>query len=348
MNEDHARVAIPARYALNTAIRRMRAIWDEGRHDYWSGEIASMVGRRKVTGEGIRTAIGMIDRDIVVSSAIREGTRLGKPSLTVDMIRMQPVTLVPRDDATRTDREIILLRRDVISQRGQEVDIRSGPLGIALDRHAAERIYERERCTHDEIVQRLRDDLAGLVRTVAFCRAAGVVKRLEGRSASDPLAAGEAALVPMGAGALVVEATRVDTYAGIARRTLARLPASKVTNAAVDPLVMVDAAPIEGSPAVGVMQMVGVTYLSDDLLRPEQRDCLALLEDAMEAAGHLVDEAAAALGTISMPHEPPVVLPAMPPVEPRLMALLARNVRRNRSPAIWTGNVPPRRRRTGG
>lgn len=344
MTDEPANVAIPAKYALNNALRRMRTIWDENRIDYWAREIASMVKRRKVTGDGIRKAVGTIDPDIIVSLNCDAGSRLGRPSLTVDMVRMQPVTLIPRNSVRRHEREIIILRRDIITQRGQEIDVRSGPMGIALDRHAAERIYDRENCTHDQIVQRLRDDLGGLIRTVAFIRAVHLIKRLENRPEGSPLAAGEVSFVPMGEGALILEAMQVDSYTGIARRTLIRNPATRITTACADRLIMADAEPIAGNPASGLMLMTGVTYLSKDLLRLEQRDCLALIEDEMAAAAAIVDKAADMLGRVSMPHEQPVVLPTLPAPSPRIIQLMARNVGRNRSPGVWVGNAPPRRR----
>lgn len=336
-------VAIPARYALNTALRRMRAIWDEGREDYWTREIVSMVKKRQVTGDGVEAAVRTIDPDIVVSMDVTKGRRLGRPSRIIDMIRMQPMTLTARDQSGAGTREIILLRRDLITQRDQEIEVRSGDVGIALDRHAAERIYQRERCTHDEIVKRLRDDLRGMVRAIAFCRASRIINGWEADGTSGSIRPGAAAFVPMGAGALIVEAMQVDVAANTSRRTLVKRPASTLKIARNDPGIVLPAAAVDGHDAVGIVQMVGMTYLSDDLLRPEQRDYLALFEDAMEEAGDKVDMAARILGSVAMAHEPAPALPVMPEPGERIINLLRRNVRRRHDATAWLELRPKKR-----
>lgn len=337
-----AGITIPARYALNTALREMGAIWDEKRPDYWTQGISDMVKAGRVTANGLKDAIARIDPAIILSMARSDMKRLGKTVPVFDIIRMQPLRIHPRHGPDQENpREIIMLRRDVVTQRDREVDIRSGNMGIALDRHAAERLYERERCTPDEIVGRLRGDMAHLVRTVAFARASGIIKRARGTDAGETgISPGEATFVPMGKGALVVEALQLDVNGITARRTLVRRTGTVITVAGHDPQMTRETEPLDGHPAVGLIEMTGITYLSEDMLRPDQRDYLALFEDAMEAVD--IEALTDTVGAVAMPHERHRGFPAVPAPAPRLMTLLRENVRRNKQPTTWRGH--PHRR----
>ena len=328
-------VRIPARYALNALLREISSIWNEDQANYWTHAIVEMVKSGRVTIAGIEGAIDRVDPRIVVSMTRRDGRRLGKPQPVFDMVRMQLSNVVPRDALPGANlRQILMLRRDVIAPRGKEVDIRSGGLGVAIDRHAIERLYERENCTPGELLDRLRSDLSRLAGDVAYARAAGLIKRRKG-SGDDrtDIRPGEMALVPMGAGVLVMEALQLDVTGITARRVLVRQPESRITAAQHDQETTVPARPMDGKPAIGLIVMTGITYLADDMLRMGQRDYLALYEDMTEHVDR--DALGNSLGRVFLPHERRPPAPSMPPQNDRMMRLLRENVNRNKKPVAW-------------
>lgn len=329
-----ALAAVPARYAMNALLRDVSAIWDEGRTDYWTQGIVDMVERGRVTDAGIEEALARIDPRILLWQSRMEGRRLGRPANIHEIVRMQPVGIRPREGGE--DRRIIVLRRDVLSPRDREVDVRTGNLGIAIARHAVERLHEREACLPNQLLERLRRDMRHLARTVAFARAAGLVKGAKGRDPDDRrILPGDATMVPMGKGALVVEAHRIDVTGYTQRRSLVKRPATKLTSGTPDADVTCEAPPMDGLPARGLVEMVGVTYLADDMLRLDQRDYLALFEDAMEAVD--CDAIVARCGQVVLPHERREPFPRVEGVSPKLVQLLRENVKRNPRHVVWRG-----------
>lgn len=323
---------VPARYAINAAFKEMYDIWDEDRSDYWMRRLTHLVLGGKVNADNVETIINSIDSRIRVSLERRIVKRVGKIETLFDLIRMQPLKIISRKKEEKTERkELIILRRDIISLKKRGIDIRSGYVGIALDRHAIERLYEREKLTCHGILDRLRSDMHQLIRHVAFARAAKLIKCA--RIGGQPLNPGNVTFLPMGNGALIVEALQIDCNGFVGRRTLIGKKDVSITVAHHHPEMRYPADPIDKMPTEGIIKMTGTTYLSDDLLRPDQRDCLALFEDALEDVD--TDALMALMGMVTLPHESHQDWPPTDVNSDKMMRLMRENVKRNKQAAPW-------------
>lgn len=332
MREDSPNFILPARYAFRAAMKTMEEIWNEKNPDYWIKAVKDMVARGAISAEETERIISGIDPRIMLSVKRAEHRRMGKVETTFDFMRMQPQSLIPRDAAEGVRaRQIIVLRRDVVTLKQKEIVATTGKVGVAMDRHAAERLYERGSCTQHQIFDRMKDGFRDMVRHMAFARAAGIIKTpREGGALMLP---GNATLLPLDEGMMCMEALCVDTSGLVARRALVRRGGTTYTSAQHRPETIFEAEPLDGRPAQGLSLMTGITYISGDLLRLDQLDYLALFEDAMK--GVPLDDLVEMMGRVALPHERHADWPIPPSPNEKMMRLLRENVKRNKDAIRW-------------
>lgn len=338
-SEPRTLAAVPAKYIVNAALRDIRrATTGKGDPDFWVRHVERMVEEGRTSGDALeRIMRERMPQAAVVDITRTDARRSGKPTTTIDVMLMRPETLVQRDNPLDTPRDVVILRRNTLVTRSNEVEMRGSPCGIGVDRHVLERLHEREGCTHETIGQRLKTDMADIASTISFAMAAGLVKRpMHAKDARDAPVhlPGTATQVPFGDGLLVTTSMQIDIQDGhrVCGRNVLRRRDTQTTYTRTHPDRRVPTDDIDGRPAEGHLITLGITYLSFDMLRPDQRDYQAIFQDEMER--HDLKALTADIGRTWMPHETPTPPPRIEVTE-RLHRLLNENVRRNDRSPRW-------------
>lgn len=264
------------RYGVRDFIRSIEMSWRGGMSDApW---IMSAQAALK-TRVRIRTAAEFIVNDILSGAAgqalmsyeMREGRRLGKPFVQIDSQIGQPAVL----ELDEREDEAIVLQDCVIRVEGDRTIGTFSPGRFLVTRHALERLYEREGVPTGGMPNAIRHTVADVRRSIAFATVAGLFlgevpdpNLLTGDSGT---AIGAVQLVPCSTGLLVVEVllsiSLKDDYP-IVRLETRRSGTFGRASPICDPM-FVDVVRNGVTAQVAPMHM-GRTYLSSDILRPEQ------------------------------------------------------------------------------
>lgn len=316
---------IPTRHAISTALRRIEAGWRPDSDEHWTRQAWDMIRRNRLTVGDMRRILqeGM-QRDTLVTCDERLRKRGSRTTTTFDVTRMCPDIFVADD----VEERVIVMRREICEVHRRNVEYRSTIAGIALHQHAIGRLYEREQLGHGDIIDRLRVDLARIETSTAFAHAAGLLISCDG----DTHAPGSAGAIPLGEGMLIIRAIEVAARnASTARVDLVERGAIRMAGAPHPDVV--NRHQVDGVEQTTHRLTLGITYLAYDDLRPEQRDYLAVFEDAM--ADHDLAAIASDIGRLWLPHEKPTPMPKVD-VPPRLHDLLRSWIRIGGRQAVYT------------
>lgn len=338
-----ATARIPARHAISQALRVIHSSTDlNGMDGHWMNDFrpSALKGRMDVdaleadlrAGPTATSLTGLVRRD---------GRRLGKPQSMFHVGRLVTDRFVMHDGDrgwTAGEQQVVVLRRETVQARRDHLEERSSPSGIAITRHALERLYEREGCGHGDIHARILKDLAEADRTLAFAVAAGLFAH-GGAMERDAYT-----MLPLGQGMLIVRNMVIAMNAGTSPVTRYGVNKAGVVSMPIadDRTRRVRVAPVNGVEFEGHLLAMGVTYLSPDLLRLEQAAYMGLFRK--EAARYDLDEIAADAGRTWLRHEQRVE-PDGIHVDPRLHYLLSQ-ISPPRAPGRtclsigWTGIRP--------
>lgn len=335
---------IPPRYAITQAFRTIHAsAAHTGTERHWLqwGRKGVLSGRLDVKRleEDIRSGPTSASLTCMTSVSRR---RLGKPATTFNIGRLVADRFVTYDDKIGwgAEQQVLVLRREVIEARGDHLEERSSPSGIAISRHALERLYERERCDHCTIHKRILSDLAEADRTLAFAIAAGLFVK------GEPYQRNACTVLPLGQGLLYVRNGGVATKAGTNPTSRYVVGAKGIYSKPVvgDRARCVDIGRLGGIPVEGHLLAIGMTYLSSDMLFLEQEAYAALFHQ--EALKHDLCALTSETGRSWLPHEKQSP-GARIEVDERLRYLLSRIVQPKPPGPLclsigWTGSDDPR------
>lgn len=334
MDERSGSTRIPARNAINTLARQMRdaAKWGP---THWTARLFLLLQAGRLTPDLAHAElVDAMGAQTIVRLLRHDRIRLGKKVTTFDVLQMHAGTIMPRDDAAmeRDDfepkrigegNEVFQIWREVIDIRQREKTHMSAFTGIIIGRHAVERLYDRERLRHDEIGGRLLEDVGDLVATMCFAKAAGLMHHgTANRSPYDGYAPGAVGMVPFGDG-LMITGNRSLIVTETAKRWVSKRDGYRDVKAAVHPKEILPTRQVEGGEIFGRLTTMGLTYLSRDLLRPEQVRYITLFREAM--VGHDIDAIVDQAGRGYMPHERPQEVITVE-VDEELHRILRRNV----------------------
>jgi hypothetical protein len=314
-------VIIPSRHAINQAFRTIHSSSDvNGTDRHWLSTFRPSVLRQRLCVDALeRDLVGGVTATSLTGMRRTDGRRLGKPQTTFDIGRLVPDRFVIHDRRmgwTGEEQAVVVLRRETVIARRNHLEERSSPSGIAVTRHALERLYERERCDHDGIHERILRDLGEADHTLAFAVAAGLF------ACGGPMERDAYTMLPLGRGMLIVRNMAIAMYPGTSPVTRYSVEKMGIMSLPVanDRQRRLSIAPIAGMAVEGHLLAVGVTYLSPDLLRIEQTAYNALFR--REAARFDLADIAADAGRTWLHHERRVE-PARIEVDPRLHYLLS-------------------------
>ncbi len=224
--------------------------------------------------------------------------RLGKPAMKLVFGRLVADVLVEQDgESWGEEHKVLILRQEVIEARKDYLEQRSALTGLAVTQHALGRLYEREDCCQNDILQRVRDDIGCAAGALAFATAAGI--SLRGRLTD----VGSSTVLPVGDGLMVVRNILVATTKGTGHTTRMIACKNGFLSTAVDHRRprLVDIPSVMGREVQGHVVSMGVTYLSEDLLHIEQKAYAALFRAEMEK--YDVQAISEQMNQVRMPHE---------------------------------------------
>lgn len=292
--------SIPARYAVSQAMRDIHASARcNGSDDHWLQRAQGAVSKRLLRADDVErdmlhgptaTSLTTFRRD--------DGRRLGLPHSTFSVGRLVADRFVQASDAGWGHvQEVVVLRRETVDVRRNHLEERSSPSGLAVARHALERLYERERLDHGSIRPRLLEDLADADRALAFATAAGLF--VHGR----PFDRDAYTILPLGGGLLIARNVAVAMRKGSVPSTRYVVGRHGVTSqpVATGGPRSLDMGTLHGMPVEGHLLALGMTYLSEDLLYLEQHAYAAAFH--REAARHDLDALVAEAGRTWLAHE---------------------------------------------
>lgn len=250
--------------------------------------------------------------------------KLGQPATEYVMLRAD-VGEIKHLGGMRSIRGIYACRDYVRIERQRAELVTSLPF-VFFSAHALERIHERENCTTGEIDEAMRERMVTADGDLAFAAITGLMVRAENGVAHQ--------LVPFGDGLLVAT---IVSYVSPAKEPVPTVMRQTFKHRTVDQRRTPIRAELVGTMPEGIEEhcsqvlTIARTYLSADMLRPEQEEYRRLYMD--EAAAMDRGKLAAALHMPVAAHETRS-LDGMT-ASKRLHELLALSVNHDAYPAIW-------------
>lgn len=267
-------VQIGSRHAVRDYLRRIDASYAhpiDSPHD-WFGQM--LAGYRKRMTPAIRDAALSTMTDGPGSASILRltrstGRRLGKEIVSIVAMRAHHATIAPVGEGAPADRsdEIVMLWRETYDVGIDRLDMVTGPTHLALTRHALERIHQREGCMTGEIDAKIKEQIVDADRNMAFAAATGLC--LGG--CDGEIRPGSTLLIPLADSLLIVEARCVVTKDFAVRLVVKKgvVQQRTVEMNANNALTLRDP---EGREALVALMHTARTYLTSEILRPEQRE----------------------------------------------------------------------------
>ena len=323
---------LPAHYAITAALNAMHdAQAIRGTNDHWLWNCASSVASGRLDLEDLAKQIETGPTSRAVMTCRREDSRkVGKPAMDHVLTKLVPDRFRAHRDRTGWGEElqVVVVRKDAIHARSNFVEERSAVSGLAVCRHALERYYERERLSHSEIEARILRDLADVDRRLAFAVASGLFCN------GDACSPGAVTVLPLGEGLLIVrnaviladEGWRPSSRAVRKKRSFFGTPTD------IDPQRSLNGLSVDGRSAEGFVMAMGVTYLSERILRLEQRAYAALFRS--ESGKHDLDAIGCDMGRTWLAHERRPPVPTVN-ADPYLRYLLSQIVGAGRKWPLW-------------
>lgn len=265
---------IGSKHAVRDYLRRIRASCGKpiDDPDDWFAQMLAGY-RRKLTPAVREAALATLADGPTSANILRmnrtTAKRLGKEIFSIVTMRAYPAIMTPLGGGAAEGREdeILMLWRETCDIGAERLDVVSGPSHLALTRHALERIHQREGCMTGEIDDKIKEQIVDADRNVAFAAAAGLCLG----SPDGAIHPGNTLLIPLADALLVVEARCIPLKQMTARvvvKKRAVQPRTVETNAN-NAVVIRDRA---GSRIMGTLMHTARTYLSSEILRPEQRE----------------------------------------------------------------------------
>ena len=205
----------------------------------------------------------------ILSVEGESGKALGKPMVKLQVLRGLPerVTFV-EGDRIRYDEDWLLAQRETIEIKQDRVEVEISPYGVGFTRHMLERVYERENVGTGELDQAMTHRIRDLYGQIAY----NLAKRLVVPLAQTPNLMKYCMMVPFGDGLAIIERREVMEYdEGRADVTRATIRNGRIlTKLSNQHEINVERAVIEGKKILCRSLWIATTFLSKEILRPEQ------------------------------------------------------------------------------
>lgn len=323
---------LPAFFAINAALKAIHNAQDiRGTADHWLWGFAPSVAAGRLDLNALSKDIESGPTSCATMTFERRLSRkAGKPAVDFTVTKLVP----DRFRAHRTGEgwgeqlEVVVVRKDEIHARKNYLEERSSVSGLSVCRHALERYYEREHHSHNDIHARILKDMADADRQLGFAVAAGLFCN------GNPFSPGAVTVLPLGEGLIIVRNTVIMAEKGWrpSSRAVRKKRMLLATPTDVDPCRSLKSFMVDGSPAEGFLMAMGVTYISNDIMRLEQRAYTSLFR--AEAQKHDLASLGKDMGRTWLAHE---TKPAIPSIEvhPRLSYLLSQIVGAGKQWPLW-------------
>jgi len=215
------------------------------------------------------------------------GRRMGKPTTELTSYIGCGSMLHGMDDETldvRTD-EVLNMKRSVLRIEPDRTVWTMTSAHMAMTRHALERIYQRERVSTGQLIHTIRSATMDMVRNMSIAISANLhLGAMPAMNDGDEEVPRDAAtfLIPMGHGLLVTETRNCVSTTAAGSSIKAEFRKHGAVLKATRPLARHTIAIDAGEGRTGLLEVchVGKTYLSEDVLRPEQVRYRDLFRDA--------------------------------------------------------------------
>lgn len=272
--EEHSRsktAVIPARYVVSQMLReadRASRI-EDGKND-WLIKYGKAARTKKVDIDAVVQDItnGPLKK-VMIGVRVETKRKQLKKSVQISFGRLMSDEFVmyDNDKGWSSPTRGFVLRREIMEIRKDHLEKQSSLTGLIVTKHALERLYEREECTHQNIENRVKRDISYVSRALAFAIKAKLC------SGGDPYKKGAMFHLPVSNGLMIIRNEVVMIEKNVnpeTRETVAKdnkiliLPLTKRTERTVD----VDS--IEGLDLQGYVMSMAMTYISSDMLSFEQ------------------------------------------------------------------------------
>tara|TARA_B100000953_G_C18023548_1_gene421221 strand:- start:976 stop:2052 length:1077 start_codon:yes stop_codon:yes gene_type:complete len=323
---------LPPHYAINKALA---AIYNSqkirGSDEHWLWGFAPAVAAGRLDLEDLSRNIESGPTSCATMTCERSTSRkAGKPAVDFTVTKLVP----DRFRAHRANEgwgeqlEVVVVRKDEIHARKNYLEERSAVSGLSVCRHALERYYEREHHSHNDIHARILKDMADVDRKLGLAVAAGLFCN------GDPFSPGAVTVLPLGEGLIIVRNTVIMAEKGWrpSSRAVRKKRVLLATPTDVDPCRSLKPFVVDGNPAEGFLMAMGVTYISNDIMRLEQRAYTSLFR--AEAQKHDLALLGKDMGRTWLAHETKPPIPSIE-VHPRLSYLLSQIVGAGRQWPLW-------------
>lgn len=323
---------LPSHYAINAAMAEMHSSQKvRGTNDHWLWGFAPAVATGRLDFAAFSHDIENGAAACATMTCKRQETRkAGKPALDYTITKLVPDRFRAHRELTGwgEELEVVVVRKDEIHARKNYLEERSAVSGLAVCRHALERFYQREHLSHEEIRSRILSDMASVDRQLAFAVASGLFCH---GHAYTPNAV---TVLPLGDGLLVVRNAVIVADEGW--RPSVRIVRKKrsllTTPTDIDPCRSMEPFTRDGKRSEGFLMAMGVTYLSSDILRLEQRAYASLFH--AEAEKHDLEDLGKNMGRTWLAHEAKAQIPSIE-IDPRLRFLLSQIVNSGKAWPFW-------------
>lgn len=273
-------VRIGPHYAVNELFRTIHASWEHS-SESWDSFLYNAYRSRfsPQTIEEIRRRV-LTDYSSKSLLAFEEthGRRLGKPTVAFNTTRiLNDRFLCINGERAGMEHEVMVVRHERSTITPTKCDNISVVSHLAINRHAIERIYERDYCPNGGLLDQLRDDLVQAERYAAFAFAAGLY------IGKGPRAPGAATAIPYRDGLLFVCNYIVAMRARLSPSSWVKINRTghEIKRVLANPGQTVTLEPYRDTKVVGYIVPMAATYVPQRMLRFEQQ---AYVANFLEAA----------------------------------------------------------------
>jgi hypothetical protein len=293
---------IPARYVISQMLRDADRInrSEDGKND-WIIRYGKAARTKKVDIDAVVNDVmnGPL-RKVIISPRIEQGKKQLKKTVQITYGRLMSDEFVMYDNEkgwTSSTRGFVL-RRELMEIRKDHLEKQSSLTGLIVTKHALERLYEREECTHQNIENRVKRDISYVSKALAFAIKARLC------SGGDPYKKGAMFLLPVSDGLMIVRNEVVMIEQNVnpeTRETVAKnnkiliLPLTKRTERTIN------VEPIEGMDLQGYVMSMAMTYVSSDMLSFEQKSYISMFLEEMKK--HNLEDLSRELYSVRCMHE---------------------------------------------
>lgn len=269
--EQSGRIVIPSNYATSHMIRNVAISNDNsrGKH-HWLAKHGKAARTKRINIEDVVDDITNGSRKTtLVGTRCEYGRKLGKPFARIITGRLVADEVVGYFGEYKWGprHKILILRRELLEIRKDHIEEQSTLTGFAISKHALERMYERENCTHHDISSKICSDIEHVSEYLAFAMRSRICTH------GQPDNKGTDFIIPVGDGLMIVRNVVIMIEKDC--NPASRLIPSRDGRMLEMPICqnserMVAIDPIGKIKVQGHIMALGMTYLSFDMLSLEQ------------------------------------------------------------------------------